>query len=154
MLCEICHTKEAELHYAVVIGGTTTLVFICEECAKKRSLVPVSGSPLSELLLNNKNKDIICSGCGLRYEEFTEMLKFGCSNCYDRFGEEIKPFLERLQGGIKHKGREPEKGDRKRVKQRKRVIELKKALKDAVRKEEYETAGRIRDEIIKLEDAD
>ncbi len=153
MLCDVCHIKEATLHYTVVMGSTSTTVYICEDCAKKKGLLSASGIPISGLLLNDANKNLVCSNCGLTYKEFAKILKFGCSSCYDVFGEEIKPFLKKLQGSAVHKGKPPADKDIKKSKKRKKVIELKKALKEAIAKEAYETASKIRDELAKLENA-
>jgi protein arginine kinase activator len=153
MLCDICHIREATLHYTVVIGSASTTMNICEECAKKKGLLPASGVPISGLLLNDANKYLVCSHCGLTFKEFAKTLKFGCSNCYDVFGKEIKPFLKKLQGSIVHKGKSLGKVNVERLEKRKKIIELKKALKEAVAKEAYETASKIRDELAKLEHA-
>lgn len=153
MLCDICHIREATLHYTVVMGSMSTTMNICEHCAKKKGLLPASGIPISGLLLNDANKNLVCSRCGLTFKEFTKTLKFGCSNCYDVFGEEIKPFLKKLHGSTVHRGRSLEKTDIAKLEKRKKIIHLKKALKDAVAKEAYETASKIRDELAKLENA-
>ncbi|MEA3431789.1 MAG: UvrB/UvrC motif-containing protein [candidate division WOR-3 bacterium] len=153
MLCDICHIKEATLHYTVVMGDTSTTMYICEDCAKNKGLLPASGLPISRLLLNDANMDLVCNRCGLTFKEFAKTLKFGCSGCYDVFGKDIKSFLEKLQGSPVHKGKSLEKVNIETLEKRKKIIELKKALKKAIAKEAYETASKIRDELAKLENA-
>lgn len=151
MLCDVCHIKEATLSYTVVVGETSTTIHICEECAKKKGILPASGFPLSGLLLNAQNRNLVCKRCGLTYQEFADKLKFGCSGCYEVFGNEIKPFIKKIQEGTIHKGRFPSDADNKGLRKKRRIIELKKALKKAIDKEAYERASEIRDKLVKLE---
>lgn len=151
MLCDVCHINEATLNYTFVVGDNLTTIHICEDCAKKKGILPASGFPISGLLVNDKNRNLVCNRCGLTYKEFADTLKFGCSACYKTFGKEIKSFIEKLQGSSKHTGRIPKTSDTEEFRKKKRITELKKALKVAIEKEEYEAASKIRDELIQLE---
>ncbi len=152
MLCDVCHSKEATLNYTVVVGDNATTIYICEDCAKKKGILPSTGFPISGLLVNDENRGLVCSRCGTTFKEFAEKLKFGCSDCYKTFGDEVRPFIKKLQGSSTHKGRIPRSTDTEEFRKKKRIIELKKALKEAIDSEAYETASKIRDELVRLED--
>ncbi|MCK4523091.1 UvrB/UvrC motif-containing protein, partial [Candidatus Aerophobetes bacterium] len=57
---------------------------------------------------------------------------------------------ERIQGKVRHSGKGPKKGKVEDQKER-RIYELRKELEILVRKEEYERAAELRDEIRRLE---
>jgi protein arginine kinase activator len=92
----------------------------------------------------------ICPGCGLSYKNIREKGKMGCGLCYQTFREYIIPLLERIHGKAHHSGKVPEKG-KGQDERIKKIYDLRRKLEDAVRKEDYERAAELRDEIRELE---
>ncbi|MBI4721960.1 MAG: UvrB/UvrC motif-containing protein [Candidatus Stahlbacteria bacterium] len=153
MLCDICHKSEAVLIYTLVINNQKTALHLCEHCATKRELInSVSSLGLTDFISLISYPDNIdklkCPRCGLTYRKFISCPKFGCSDCYKVFEKEIAPILRRLQGSDEHIGKMALNSSNNS--KEKKVLELRKRLKDAIAGELYEEAARIRDELKKL----
>lgn len=92
-----------------------------------------------------------CPTCGLTLEEVLIIGKIGCADCYEHYKKELLPLIEKCQsGGLKHVGKVP-----KNIPPKKPSPELLKKLendlKAAIAKEDYEQAGKLKDEIKKLQ---
>ena len=177
MLCENCKKKEANVKYTQIVNGVKKEMFLCDECSKKLGLsdfdfnMPIDFSSFFGDFLNEynsgfmplmeKEKSLICDKCGMTYDEFVENSKFGCSNCYEVFSENIDPILKRLHGGNRYIGRNvknnkqtfeaPKKEEKLNTKEEK-IKALKSELKKMIKEEKYEEAAKIRDKIKALED--
>lgn len=170
MLCQICKKKEATIILYKIVNGKRTEIHICEDCAalftNKLSVLALPQFNLNNLLIGllsaidfyGKDEDVFitkelkCHNCNLTYEEFKQSGKLGCSKCYYHFREKLKPLLIKLHGCDQHTGKIPRRAKGKLF-QIKKIAQLKKELKEAVLKEKYEEAAKIRDEIIKHERA-
>jgi len=111
---------------------------------------------------------IVCPTCKLTYEEFVQNSSFGCQDCYGVFDLLISDNLKQLQGSEAHSGKHPKYNpgaaadDNKAVTAdliteenaalpvEEQITILKAKLKDAIYREEYETAARLRDQIKSL----
>ena len=91
--------------------------------------------------------ELICDRCGMSFLEFRHGGLLGCPHDYEAFTAALNPLLERAQEGASHHvGKVPTHagGDEKRQGE---LLRLRAELKEAVRREEYEQAARIRDKI-------
>lgn len=170
MICQICNKRTANVHLTKVINGQKTELHLCEQCAKekeglgidKTSLVfeaPFSFSNILQGLMDFAGKDTLpysfherekCSGCGLDFEEFRKTGFFGCSRCYETFGNRLGPIIKRIHGNTQHTGKVPKRtGGIIRIKRD--IEKLKYELQKAVENEEYEKAAELRDRIRILE---
>jgi protein arginine kinase activator len=171
MLCEKCKKNEAKINLVTVMNGQKHEIWLCETCAKDIANVPFF-SPiiqninipfqgmLSEILSNvdnnksnidnNKIKEIVCSNCGLTYQEFKKSGKLGCTDCYKEFKVVLEPRIKSLQAGVKHIGKIPKMKGKELV-QRRNLKDLKEEMQKLIVAEEYERAAVVRDEIKKLE---
>ena len=171
MLCEKCKKNEAKINLITVVNGQKHEVWLCENCVKDISSIPFFSSigqnvnipfqsMLTEILANvdsnkvnidnNKIKEIICSNCGLTYDEFKKTGKLGCSDCYEEFKIVLEPRIKSLQAGVKHVGKIPKmKGEE--LMRRRKLKNLKEEMQKLIVAEEYERAAIVRDEIKKLE---
>jgi protein arginine kinase activator len=74
----------------------------------------------------------------------------GCPECYTVFAKEAQSFFQQMVEKPQHRGKLP-----KRLRTYKTylvdVVKLKEGLKEALRREDYERAARIRDRIKDLE---
>jgi protein arginine kinase activator len=157
MLCDICHKEEAVVFYTLVIGGKKIKLALCAKCAAKKGLlaIPLKKDLSPESLLSGTSTDgdnIRCQRCGLTYREFTKNFKFGCGECYNSFRDRIIPLLRRIHGASQHTGKERKKLNQG-AKKEKKILELKRRLKEAIEKERYEDAAKLRDEIKETKNA-
>lgn len=83
-----------------------------------------------------------CTSCGTTINDIANTSRIGCPDCYTTFKEELKPFIMNFHKAYQHIGKSPKKIDTK---------DLKKALEEAIKKEDYELAAKLRDELKKLE---
>ncbi len=164
MLCQKCHKKLATVRYAEVIDGHVTEIHLCPDC-----LVEIQKNPKGfnfsskEPQVREKKEDIettikksrtktICSVCGTQINYIQEKNKVGCFTCYKTFGPEIEAILEVIQGGSSHIGKKLNyENDEERI-QAQILLDTKKALiRQAIKSEDYESAAKLRDEILDLE---
>jgi len=163
MICQICSQREATFHFKEVINGEVRELHLCEVCAKEKGwdksfFIPDFSLPnliasLTDMEISfptEERETVRCPICGLSYEDIKEKGKIGCSSCYQIFEKYLTSLLERIQGKTYHSGKIPQKGKVKNGVS-KRIYGLRKELKEAIKKEEYERAAEIRDEIRKLE---
>lgn len=184
MLCQNCGKNEANVRYTQIINGVKKEMIFCEACSKKLGIgdfnfnMPINlSSFLSDFIQDSENeflpsftktKDATCEGCGMSFEDFINIGKFGCENCYPTFSEKIDPILKNLHGDNRHIGRkgritqskpndklqdkeQEEKIPKQEEKEVSKLEELKKQLKEVIKEERYEEAAKIRDEIKKIE---
>ncbi len=112
--------------------------------------------------------NVACPACGTTYEDFVTESKFGCPDCYSVFDPLIGENIRHLQGSERHVGKRPNHvsnggPDEKELKEKaeglqstltgeEKVRLLKARLKDALRREDYEEAASLRDEIHKYKE--
>ncbi len=161
-LCDLCGKKVAVIHVAEVQeDGSVRSVSLCEDCARKEGVIPGRGGKkgaeeiMEEAVKEQENlpdekRAVTCPNCGLTYEGFRTRGRLGCPNDYDVFAEMLEPLLEKIHFGTKHVGKVPKGKDEKAMRLRK-LVELRKRLDEAVKREEYELAAQIRDQIKELE---
>ncbi|MFH1784495.1 MAG: UvrB/UvrC motif-containing protein [bacterium] len=175
MLCNMCHKKEAVVHFTEIIENQITKLHICEDCAKQKGLQFPFGKPLfsmADLLAGLTNFEaysteqqakIKCPKCGVTYNDFKRNGKLGCCECYTCFHTELATLLKRIHGGVTHLGKLPVSRGNKTGTKKKASVEtstsierqlrqLQSELQDAVKREEYERAAIIRDRIKGLKD--
>jgi len=158
MQYDVCKDNVATVHLTEIVNGKITEIHICQACANKKAQEIKSQFSISDLIsgLTNLNsmskKDIlVCKICGLSYEEFKKIGKFGCGDCYAAFNEEVKYLLRKIHGSSQYKGKFPKMKMSADFSLPSRLKELRKYLDRAISLEEYEEAARIRDEIRVIE---
>lgn len=133
-----------------------------QPCAAKPTFVTVDGEPPPEFIQNfldaavgliegvanadSRPKEAKCRVCGSTWNRIKESREIGCPDCWSLFGKEIRK--EFLQGsyGPKHTGKIPERS----LDGRPSRAFLEKELKDAVAKQNYRKAARIRKQLDEL----
>lgn len=173
MLCDKCKKNEAKIYYTEIINGEKKEQHLCEECAMEYTSFQI-GPPImnSELTLGNllstilgnyygsntqetdkREKELICEGCGMTYSEFMKVGKFGCEKCYDSFEKVLEKSIKSIQGSDTHTGKKPKGFESKTDKIIKELSEIDKLsihLQEAIEKEEFEEAVKLRDKIREL----
>lgn len=136
-------------------------VHLCEECAQEyleNDSPDAEADPALELaakleaLVGSEEvqKNIVCSSCGIAFAEFRENGRLGCPHCYQEFSEELAPLLDNVHENLTHVGKRPSRSPTQSEAQN-RLIRLRGQQKEAIEKEEYEEAARLRDQIATIE---
>ncbi|MGN1399952.1 MAG: UvrB/UvrC motif-containing protein [Bacillus sp. (in: firmicutes)] len=110
-----------------------------------------SGFPSNQHSPRVNKGAVECPNCHMTYEEFVQIGKFGCAECYKTFSSQLEPIVRRLHSGnAAHTGKIPGRiaGG---INLRKQIDELRAELQKCIQKEEFEKAVTLRDEIRKLE---
>jgi protein arginine kinase activator len=160
MKCQKC-TKAATLHITEVLGDDQyDELHLCEECAQKYLYEPGQkpagakggeGGPSEEADEASAMNQRECPVCGVKFVEFRNSGRLGCPNDYQEFREELLPLLESIHGDTRHTGKTPRRLPQTKQTQAE-LTQLRKQLHQAVTKEAYEEAARIRDRIRQLEE--
>ncbi|MFD1021174.1 UvrB/UvrC motif-containing protein [Thalassobacillus hwangdonensis] len=172
MECQECHQRPATVHLKQVTNGKKTEFHVCEQCAKEKGYMSYSEESftLNDLLTGLFNYDhpsslgshqaqtkkeqqnqMKCPKCGLTYEQFAHIGKFGCAKCYDTFNERLNPIFKRVHSGnTMHDGKIPERAGGK-LHLQKQIEQQKQQLHQLIEQEEFEKAATVRDEIRALE---
>lgn len=156
-------TKAATLHITEVLGDDRYKeLHLCEECAHKylyeqppKSSSSKSGAASSAQAEESEEPGVAsreCPVCGIKFVEFRNSGRLGCPHDYQEFREELTPLLENIHGETKHSGKSPRRLPQSKQMQSE-LVQLRKQLLQAVNREAYEEAARIRDRIRKLEES-
>ncbi|AUS07599.1 hypothetical protein C1X05_01145 [Laceyella sacchari] len=165
MLCPECGKRPATLHYTKIVNGEKTEFHLCEVCAQEKGEVMpgfehgFSFHQLLSGLLNfnsspqeaYKPQTLRCNTCGLTYNQFSKIGRFGCGDCYKTFRERLDPLLRRVHGHSTHRGKIPERAQGE-LKLKKELEQLKAELAAKIETEEFEEAARLRDQIRSLQE--
>lgn len=160
MLCQKCQKRVANIQVTQIVNNNKQVIYLCEQCAREEGKF-ITGAPLSvndffssmigfPVRTSVGEQQLVCDKCGMSYEEFKKIGKFGCENCYQVYGEKLTPLLKRLHGNLQYHGKLPKKVS-EGVKVSREIEYLKEQLNNAVKNEEYEKAAEIRDRIRELE---
>ena len=160
MKCQKCHNP-ATLHITEVLGeGQFEELHLCEQCAnkylyepqQKGALKSLGGEAVSEgeetAALNQRE----CPHCGIKFVEFRNTGRLGCPHDYQEFREELTPLLENIHGETRHVGKTPRRLPQSKQTQSE-LMQLRNRLKQAINKEDYEEAAKLRDKIRTLEES-
>lgn len=158
MKCQKC-PKAATLHITEVVSDEQfEELHLCEECANKYLYEPQKGQKGTEASLVEEGDESSalnqheCPLCGIKFVEFRNSGRLGCPHDYEEFREELVPLLENIHGETRHCGKTPRRLPQNKQTQSE-LIQLRKQLQQAVTKEAYEEAARLRDRIRQLEES-
>lgn len=163
MLCEDCGKNQATVHFTKIINGKVIELHLCESCAAKHKEFEINPSFsfhkfLTGLLDNMQEgqvpisfeQEIKCDSCGMTYDRFKQIGKFGCSNCYESFRKKLTLLFRQIHGHDTHVGKVPKRAGGK-LSVRREIERLKSELDAKVQAEEFEQAAVIRDKIKELQ---
>jgi protein arginine kinase activator len=160
MQCEVCQSKEATIHLTEIADGVRTEMHLCEQCAQEQGVGSKGYIPLNELLSNLLSvgpkgeepaqpgtRELVCPDCGCTIEKFQEKAVLGCPNDYEVFEKQLLPLIKKAHDGATcHCGKVPANAPTDSKKQLE-IVQLKKQMDEAVRKEDYELAAKLRDKL-------
>lgn len=154
MKCDFC-SEAATVHITDMSSGKYRVLHLCGGCAEKEK----NGDLTQQLNVENIVKGIIaayagelvgelaklsCPYCGTKYMEFRAKGRLGCPADYEVFQKGLMPMLGRIHGSTEHKGKCPRRGS-SAAGPKAELIRLRRELRDAVEREDYEQAAQLRD---------
>jgi len=158
MLCDICRKNSATVHLTEIINEKVVEMHICQECAKDKASQIKENLSISNLLgplldsaTTPRERNIVCSVCGLGFADFKKKGRFGCAHCYRAFKEQLPALLKSIQGSVRYLGKTPITAQKEYALNDK-IKSLKEQLARAVHLENYEEAARLRDELKSMEE--
>jgi protein arginine kinase activator len=178
MKCQECD-KQAVFHITELEVGDVRELHLCEDhargylnqsesaggppSAKKPSS---AGGPLGvtqtadELALIDQKS---CGMCGITFFEFRNQGRLGCPHDYEQFEKELEPLIVNIHGAAEHTGRRPVRtpaaggatrdGLPEDTAELTSIIGLRRSIKEAIAREDYERAREDRDRIKAIERA-
>ena len=172
MLCQDCKKREAQVHFTQIVNNEKTTLSLCKDCAAARGFhSPLENAPfpLAEILsgltestpafgANDTAEQQVCPNCGLSFNEFARLGRFGCGKCYQTFRVRIEPIMRKIHGASLHRGRSPINQivavpGTDRTVPIKEEERLKAELTKAIESEEFERAAEIRDKLKTIQEA-
>ncbi len=158
MLCDMCGKAEATVHLTEIVDHKVVELHLCEACAQEKAAqmqIPTAFPMFLGGIAPDKSKakdsePLTCPNCGLTYKEFRKIGRLGCSQCYNAFKQNLRPLLRNIHGSANHVGKRPKRVSEEMSKELE-LAELRQALKDAIAKEEFEEAAKLRDKIRQIE---
>lgn len=158
MKCQRC-TRQATRHITEVLENEQVEdVHLCDGCCEAFLREPLGGSApkkkkKSKKVAQEEPEEVAgrqCPSCGLKFIDYRNTTRLGCASDYQVFRDELLPLLESIHGEKQHSGKIPKRFPENRQIQSE-LARLRQELTEAVAKEQYEAAARIRDDIRRLE---
>lgn len=160
-ICEVCKKFPATIHLTDVKNDNIKAeMHICEHCASQKgvnvikktiSLAQLFGKKLSanEQLVAGKKKNeenFVCERCGMSWEKYRETGRLSCANDYFAFVKNLKPILNEMHAlPSNHIGKRPRPDAQSNTQHQQR--EYRRLLREAVAREDYREAARLRDQL-------
>lgn len=160
MICEVCKQRDADIVFKTVAAGQVATRAMCLRCAKTiqhdmmRMFMllgfqpDVQEEPVDATQPTEDKADIpsyLCTNCGRPFQSVNEQTMAGCAQCY-------QVMEQQLQSQLKDKAPQPEEEPGKKASgddslEDMASHELRYQLIEAVIKEDFETAARLRDQM-------
>ena len=131
--CEICSAPTTK-NKKQIINGKSTKFCLCAKYDKKRGLLDPDAFDLAEKLFPNLQGKYgkkgeagtaatipalqslpltSCPICSFTLQDYKNVGRLGCSECYNVFEEEILPLLTQIQPDSHHHGKTPERAEKR-----------------------------------------
>jgi len=164
MKCDVENCdNEATVHLTEIREGKKVEMHLCERCAAEKGLPGKAHFSISDLLAGiasqaqaqaqktRRGKETVCAACGTMLSQFQSSGRFGCPECYAAFKDDVQGLVEKIHDSSQHVGKVPQRISSE-VSVQKDIRQLQVELKRAVRREDYEKAAGLRDQIRRLEE--
>lgn len=166
MMCEECGKRPAILNVTVLFAGKKISRSLCPVCAAKMQRGDAAGAQsavMGSLRTDESVRSLSCPKCGTTGEKLLKEGKVGCMECYKTFKTVLRDVLMNLNGTDHHVFDEQEEERQQTVtseeihlevaqvteksEEEKKAALLREALFEAVQREDFEEAARLRDQI-------
>ncbi len=165
MKCQHCE-KPATFHITELTGAEPQEVHLCEDHAQEflspkaseeaetPPPAPFGGKKPQKVMQTAEELARLdqrtCPKCGITFHEFRQQGRLGCPFDYEFFQRELEPLLVNIHGEKQHVGKRPRtNGGEAQVQAE--LGRLRREMRDAVQREDYERASQLRDEIRRLD---
>lgn len=157
--CSECK-KPISVRYTEIVGENIFRFHCCKDCPVLENRL--SGTKrVSQVYTQDVHAGLACGNCGTTLESVRMGAPLGCSSCYEVFDEVILGELlaaKRLPARVSltkksapvHIGRAP--GKAQEINPALKLLALNEALADTLKREDYEQAALLRDQIKELTD--
>ncbi len=154
MKCQICGSNPATVHLTDIVDSHKKEVHLCQSCAEQQHLVNKQELNLPAILQNligqhlgaqtDELARLTCPACGIKYMEFRAQGRLGCPHDYEVFRGGLMPLLQKIHRAERHQGKAPQRSVLPPQEQAE-LVELRRRLQNAIDREAYEEAARLRD---------
>ena len=164
MQCEECKKAKAVIHFTQIVNDEAETKHLCQKCAARKGLQTGTPTPLpltdflsgiGGQIFSSTPESVggVCPDCGSTFQDFRRSGKLGCGQCYVIFEREMRLLLRKIHGSHHHVGisGDPKSMSANATSPHARLRELRGRLKDAIEREAYELAAKLRDQIVLLE---
>ncbi len=156
--CMICKDKDATVHFAEITNGQIKKMHLCEECAAQKGIGVNISFSVADLIAGLSpdtpavDETLRCAGCGLELAEFRNSGRLGCSRCYESFSDMLMHIIESVHKNTVHTGKLPPNVELQQEEEnaKERIHAFQGQLQQAIEKEDFERAAKLRDTIKKL----
>jgi protein arginine kinase activator len=153
MKCDVCGQNEASIGVKQASKGEVRELHLCQDCAKAQGIELPSPLGLTDFLFGMEVRSVstapvqekTCRECGRKANEIQKDSRLGCAVCYETFAEEVSAILHDVQPAVAHVGKTPACA---RV--RSELAARTRQLQEAVAREDFEEAAKLRDLIRQL----
>lgn len=146
--------KPIAVRYTEIVGDSMIHTSMCADCPELQRRL--HGTVPKEQIQNQVGAGLECGNCGTTLEEVKRGHRLGCSECYNVFGDillmeiqaanRLAPRLISVKKSSPiHIGRAP--GESLAINPSSRLLALNEALKETLKREDYEQAAWLRDQI-------
>lgn len=153
--CSECK-KPIAVWYTEIVGNSITHTSMCAECPELEHRLRGISSTEREAKLGEPVAGLACGECGTTLNAIRVGNLLGCSNCYEVFGDIILSelgstekiparLINNKKSGPIHIGRAP--GESREMNPSLRLLALNEALNETLKREDYEQAAWLRDQI-------
>lgn len=164
MKCQQCE-KPATFHITELTSTEPQELHLCADCAKdylspaEEAVEPASslaGMLAEQLKIGQTAEELArldqqsCPVCGITFYEFRHVGRLGCPYDYVCFEDELEPLIINIHGESEHTGKRPKRGTES-IERQTQLIQLRREMKEAIDKEQYERASELRDQIRQIE---
>jgi protein arginine kinase activator len=156
--CSECRRPIAVI-YTEIVGDLMTQTSMCAECPELQKRLKGVPHELKGISQEEVSAGVACGNCGTTLEAVKMGSLLGCSNCYEVFGEIVLAELKAAEN-LPHRliitnkstpihiGRIP--GEILEITPSLRLLALNEALNETLKREDYEQAAILRDQIKEL----
>lgn len=172
MKCQHCD-RQAVFHITELESGAVRELHLCEDHARSylnQSESPAEGGEAKPTALSgplgvgqtaeelSALDQKACEMCGITFFEFRNQGRLGCPHDYVQFEAELEPLIANIHGSTEHIGRMPRRAAAVDMPPEgsaglTRVIGLRRQMREAIDREDYEKAKENRDLIRAIEEA-
>ena len=139
--CTECR-RQFVVHYTEMAFGSSKMLGMCAECPRLQK--KLLGEEFEKGARKEMDTGLVCGECGTTLQEIKRGVSFGCNLCYDVFASFVLEDLFK-KGECIHMGRSP--GEIREIGPCIKLIALNEALDETIKREDYEQAALLRDQI-------